>query len=100
MMEFTRLKEISVHPTYFGPFGTPSTGGPLEVAMITTGANTCLVWVCCLADIADYDGFIFRLTPANGGPGLTGFLTYSPAYSVGDPSTNAVTVYAQVQLIQ
>ncbi|MBS1732526.1 MAG: DUF1735 domain-containing protein [Bacteroidetes bacterium] len=82
-----------IHPVYNGPFGTSSTGGPLEVAMITTGANTCSRLGVAPADIADYDGFIFWLTAANGGPGLTGFSNVFPAYSV-DPSTNAVTIYA------
>lgn len=83
------------HPTY-GPgagqtLGTPAEG-LLEVAMVTTGANTCnRVGVTPDGDIGGYTGFIFFLTAALGGPGYTGFSNVYPAYSM-NPSTNVVTV--------
>lgn len=86
------------HPTYGPgagqPFGFASDGGLLEVALVTTGANTVSrLGVTPAGDIGDYDGFIFFLTAALGGPGYTGFSNVFPAYSV-NPATNVVTVYA------
>lgn len=85
------------HPTY-GPgagqtFGTAADGGLLECSMNTIGANECSrEGVTPAGDIGGYDGFVFFLTAALGGPGYTGFSNVFPAYAV-NPGTNVVTVY-------
>jgi hypothetical protein len=80
------------HPTadYVGPFGTPGRGEPLEVALVTTGANTVSRLAVAPADVAGFDGFLFWSTADDA---FSGFSNVFPEYSI-DPGTNVVTVYS------
>ena len=90
-----RVTGSFVHPVYAGTFGTTADGGNLEVALVTSGSNTVnRSGVSPFGEIGGFDGFIFFLTTANGGPEYSGFGTVIPAFRI-DPVTNVVTVYGK-----